>query len=40
MNFSSEKDDWEIFQKISLNVVINVLYQKKRKEICSTYITK
>ena len=31
IHFPSEKDDWKIFQKNNVTIVLNVLYAKKEK---------
>ena len=39
MNFSSEKDNWKIFEKKNVTVFLNVFYAKK-KNINPAYVSK
>ena len=38
--FLSEKYNWKRIEKNNLNVAVNVLYAKKRKNIYTTYVSK
>ena len=37
INYLSEKDDWQKFEKNNFTIALNVLYAKKEKQILPTF---